>query len=55
MAKNYMMQLTFSPAAAAAATLAIDLLKPYSYEPRVASLSLKLGAIASPTDFLTDR
>ena len=41
--------VTVSPAAAQACTRAIQLLKPYADEPRVAALARKLGAIANPT------
>ena len=47
--------VTVSPAAAQACTRAIQLLKPYADEPRVSALMRKLGAIASPTSFGTDR
>ena len=48
MAKNDS-EVTVSPAAAQACTRAIQLLKPYADEPRVAALARKLAAIANPT------
>ena len=53
MAKNE--NVTVSPAAAQACGRAVDLLRPYENEPRIATLMRKLGAIASPANFQTDQ